>query len=195
MIKRIKDRPLTSSESIERARSFLGKPIKYQLGTGGRDPNAKSPSTTRDGKVGCDCVGFVAWACGFDRLQPDFPHYGGWINCDSALGKFDSLRGWHGVAGFFDVVQNPNPGDWVVYPSIDLDHDGARDRIGHVALVTEVGESWAFENIKVIQCSSAASRKGASSIVETNATLWGNSSTYKGRTEARWGATFLRPLI
>lgn len=187
--------------AIRRARSMLGVHMPYILGGGGRSPAAATPATTvyRAGKRigrGSDCMGFVAWCCGFDRFQHDFPFYGGWINCDSMLGAWKNET-WHPAEGFFELLSRPEPGCLVVYPSIDIDHDGKRDRIGHVALVESCTEGmWSWQTTQVIHCASTASRDtGGKSVAQTDATLWGRAGTYRGSAKGRWKAAFLRPLL
>jgi len=194
--------------SIARARSLLGQHLPYILGGGGRNPGALTPATDvyrDDGTLvgrGCDCIGFVAWCCGFDRFQRGFPYYGGWINCDSALGGwYQGPNGmeWHPAARYFRVLPRPQPGCWLVYPSIDLDHDGKRDRIGHVGLVESCvppDQTWSWQTTTVLQCSSTASRQtNGNSITRTDAQLWGKAEYYKGHSSPRWAAVFLEPLI
>lgn len=192
-------RSLTPDEAVRRAKSMVGAPIGYVLGCGGRNPKSNTPATTREfgteQRTGCDCVGFTAWSSGFDRFRHDFPYYGGWINTDSALGQWDGHT-WHPAPGWFELLAAPEPGAWVCYPSIDLDHDGQRDRIGHVGIVSDASgwttAKWA--GVKVVQCSSSASRRTGRAIVETDATLWGMAEWFQGQHEQRWRAAFLRPL-
>jgi len=186
---------------IGRARSMLGRPIAYVLGCGGRNPGAATPETTRTfpggtKRTGSDCIGFVAWCSGFDRFNESFPLYGGWINTDSSLGVWNGTR-WNPIDRFFRLVTTPVAGCWVVYPSIDLDHDGKRDRIGHVGIVSDVSgwESRKWDGIKVIHCSAVAYRKTGSAIIETAGTIWGRASSYRGHQSARWGAAFLVPQV
>lgn len=181
---------------------MIGHMVPYLLGGGGRNPLTPNPSTPvyRKGALlgtGCDCAGFVAWASGFDRFQRDFPFYGGWINTDSALGIWDAhAQIWHPAKGWFEFLDAPEPGCWICYPSIDIDNDGDRDRIGHVGLVSEVSRPWAWGTTKVVQCSSTHSRlTGGRSVVETNAALWGAAETYRGQKRPRWAGRFIMPLI
>lgn len=71
-------------------------PLAYRLDpgfNGGNDPNADhcgSPSYG-DRVFTSDCVGFVMWCLGLDRLQPGFGGVNGdWLNCKSMI--FDAER-------------------------------------------------------------------------------------------------------
>lgn len=121
-----------SERAVTRARSMLGQPARYKLGAGNRDPAAVTPLWRGQ----CDCSGFVLWCLGQRRRDDRFPHYSGWINCDSAL--LDARRGqvlfqlvpWHDL----------RPGDVLVYPG----RFGPRGPIvrrlqpGHMGLVVEL---------------------------------------------------------
>jgi hypothetical protein len=126
---------VTRSGAVKRAREVDGiKPSRYKLGAGGRNPAAPTPFTIRDKILGSDCIGFVLWCLGLDRFQKDFPHYGGWINTDSAIQDAKTTK------KFFTQVHYPEPGDLVIYPA--LYEDGKRVRIGHVGMVVEVPADW-----------------------------------------------------
>lgn len=180
-----------------RARSMINAPVPYVLGAGGRNPMATSPIGKRDNRRGCDCVGFTAWCSGFDRLQKEFPYYGGWINTDSSLGKWNGELGqWEPASGWFALLDRPVIGSWIVYPSIDIDNDGDRDRIGHVGIVVGVEAEWSWQTTRVVHCSSSASKATRGrAIQESDATLWARAKTYRGRSSARYAAAFLAPLI
>ena len=152
------------NDPVERARRIAAKPSVYVLGAGGRNPKADVPFTKRDGKYGSDCVGFTCWCLGHDRYQPtSFSYYSGWINTDSLMDDARGKQSW------YIEVAVPRPGDVVVFPSIYK--DGARLRMGHIALVCEVPDDmpagvWArhdrkawLERVKVIDCAAAKSRK------------------------------------
>lgn len=193
---------MTPDDIVRKARSLIGKPCKYLLGGGGRDPHASHPATRvydSQGRllgVGSDCIGFVAWASGFDRFQRAFPYYGGWINCDSALGRWDGLQ-WQPAPGWFTWLPAPEVGCWIVYPSVDLNHDGHRDRIGHVAIVSEVAaKGWSWSTTKVVHCSYSQSvRTDGKAVAETTAEIWGRAELFRGQKHKRWGAAFLRPVV
>lgn len=157
------------STPLERARSQIGK-LRYVLGKGGRDPEAKSPG---DATAACDCSGFVCWALGFDRHQPGFAGYD-WVSTDSMVAMVCRPDN-----GWFVEVQTPEPGDLVVYPSIYA--KGKRVRVGHVGMVS--GGSLPYESLRVIHCSAGNQRRTGKAVQETPATPW------QGK-----GSLFLRPL-
>lgn len=192
-------RNLLSSLALaaSRAKAMINAPVPYVLGAGGRKPMASTPIGMRNGRRGCDCVGFTAWCAGFDRFQKDFPLYGGWINTDSSLGRWNAKTGqWDPADCWFLRLEKPVIGCWIVYPSVDLDNDGDRDRIGHVGIVTSVACEWSWATTKVVHCSSSASRahKGRA-IQETTAELWARARTFRGRTAPRYAAAFVAPLV
>lgn len=144
------------------------KASKYKLGAGGTSPDAPTPFTVRDGVLGSDCIGFVLWCLGQPRFQKTFPHYGGWINTDSSIADARSTN------YLWRIVNQPEPGDVVVFPSIYK--DGKRARIGHIGLIVACGvdtSRWTanlwkrdksdratfLRHIKVIDCAAALSRR------------------------------------
>jgi hypothetical protein len=46
---------MTVNELLKRARSALGKKVKYRLGAGGIDPKSPTPASVDNA---CDCSGF-----------------------------------------------------------------------------------------------------------------------------------------
>lgn len=194
-------RRTTRAEAVERARLLAGPAgaaIRYRLKDhqGGRDPHAADcASHWRSPIIGMpyatsDCAGFVAWALGFDRYQPgEFSAFGGWINTDSAIIDARTVNQW------FEIVSLPIPGDAIVYPSIDLDHDGDRDRVGHIGIITAVMPSWQPESwgaLRVVHCSMGNDRRFGRAIKETTALPWAGAETYKGSLSPRWASMFLR---
>jgi hypothetical protein len=164
--------------AVRRARLVATLGSTYVLGAGGRNPDAPNPFTTRDGMLGCDCVGFTSWCLGHDRFQPGrFAHYDGWINTDSMIADARGRRTWYAP------IARPEPGDVVVFPSIT--RDGKRIRLGHVGLVVavpdEFPEAFAFHwpdvtrrgwlaRVRVIDCAgSALRRKAGRAVAETSA--------------------------
>lgn len=152
---------------VRRARSMLGykvlgqHPIRYQLGAGGRNPDAPHPAVYRDGRWACDCSGLAAWCLGIDRYQPEFPRFGGWINTDSMLASARAGEGW------FEFVDRPRPGDLVVY--------GAGAAVGHVGVVVKVPVGWQrrdWRRLRVVHCSAGLDRRRGHAIGETGARPW-----------------------
>ena len=176
--------PISAKQAVTRALLATLSPARYKLGAGGKDPSLPYPMSSLDGVFGSDCVGFVAWALGFDRFQEkEFSTFGGWINTDSIL--LDAA----GNREFFEFTDKPRAGDLVVFPS--LLKDGKRIRIGHVALVTETKTNTAawtdnlwrreksdrasyLEKIIVIDCSANILRKLAGYAIQqtTAAASW-----------------------
>lgn len=144
------------SDLLKRARGVLGKSIPYKLGSGGADPAKKSPA---GGDGACDCSGFIAWALGFPRQVKDpfqLRVNGGWVNTTSIVLDANSRE------GIFDRLAKPRPGCLIVYP-------WRNGSAGHVGIVTEVRSDMP---VRVIHCSSGASRRTGDSIAETGADVW-----------------------
>lgn len=171
--------------AVHKARVLATEPSRYILGAGGRSPKAPEPFTLKDGYEGCDCIGFVCWLLAIDRFQPyveagTIREYGGWINCDSAIG--DS----HSAQAVFERVSKPAVGDIVIYPS-----KAPFRRHGHVGLITRVNgdtSDWTdhlwsrpsserkkfLAKLEVIDCAAALSRRlrGKAIAVTTAAASW-----------------------
>ena len=154
--------PASTAELVTRARSVVNSNIAYKLGKGGTSPTLALPS---DNGL-CDCSGFVCWVLGLSRQTtiPYYKNFGGWIYTDSMEADVNA------AAGIFDRLARPEPGCIVVY--------GAKEKIGHVGLVSEVVNG---EMSKVIHCSSGNSKKfNGHSIQETPPTVF-------ERPDALWG--------
>ncbi|MBI5100307.1 MAG: CHAP domain-containing protein [Nitrospirae bacterium] len=141
------------AEVISRARSVLGKGIKYRLGKGGLKALTISPANDVNE---CDCSGYAAWCLGLSRMT-DNPVYqkfnGGWINTDAIV--YDANT----PVGIFETLETPIPGCLIVYPG------SSPKSVGHVGIVTETsGEG---EVIKVIHCSSGNYKRTGDAIQET----------------------------
>jgi len=203
-------RPLRRDEVVERARLMCGpagSSIVYRLQdhSGGRRPWADDPAshwTTAIRRVkvaSSDCAGFVAWCLGYDRYQPeDFHYYGGWINCDSAILDAEGKQEWFAPlieTGDPERDQRALPGDVVVFPSIDLDHDGSRDRVGHIGVIVGVSPRWkpgAWSELRVAHCSSGNTKKAGQAIAETSGVIWSQREAYKNHSNPRWAARVIR---
>lgn len=178
----------TAQQAIARARKIAALPCSYVLGTGGRSPEADTPFTVRNGKLGADCVGFVLWAWGIDRYQPvdkkgiDFPFYDGWINTDSMIS--DAV----GPQTTFETLSPSDafPGCAAVYPSIWK--DGKMVRMGHIGLVVDIPygspftkrarDLW-FHDVKVIDCAAALSRRvKGKAVAERTCAIWNKPDAY-----------------
>ncbi|MEJ7612142.1 CHAP domain-containing protein [Candidatus Fervidibacteria bacterium JGI MDM2 SSWTFF-3-K9] len=149
---------MTVNELLKRARSALGKKVKYRLGAGGIDPKSPTPASVDNA---CDCSGFVCWCLGISR-KTDHPLYvrfnGGWINTDAIVHDANS------PTGFFRKIPEPKVGCLIVFPS-----KKPRRPYGHVGIVTEVREG---KVTKVIHCSSGNFRRHGDAIKETPPTVF-----------------------
>jgi len=188
---------LTADQIVARATSMVGAKIYYRLEypNGGTDPTAPDPAARWSKEhssfvnITCDCVGFAAWASGFDRLQERrMPHvYDGRINCDSMRIEAAS----HGHC--FMRLSRPELGCMVAYGSLDHDKDGHRDLAGHVGIVVGVPAEWdatkrsCWAALDVIDC---ASRSPAVAIQHTSGSVW-----YGTRMGVPKNAWFIRSLM
>jgi hypothetical protein len=147
-------------------------PIRYRLKggyNGGKDPLARHPASWSYGLrvPTADCVGFVAWCLGFDRLQPGhFPTREGYANCDSICDDADAERSF-----FARVVGAPRPGDVVAYRSRYV--LGVRVAVGHIGLVVSdpvTADPW---SCRVVDCSASVDRKRGHAIsMRPDASVW-----------------------
>lgn len=191
--------PSNSEAILRRARSMIGERLNYVLGAGGRNPRALTPASTITvgglERTGCDCSGFVAWVLGYDRYQPDdFDYMGGWISTDGMLGKWDKTKEcWTPDPDWFELLEAPTPGCLVVYGAVDLDHDGQKERIGHVGIVSHCDPVWSHTTNRVIHCSAQRVKPGFA-VQETNGEVWKRAALVRGRHHKRFEAVFLRPL-
>jgi hypothetical protein len=139
--------PKTVEKLLDRARSAMGRGIRYELGFGGRQPSKTRPD--EDGR--CDCSGFVAWCFGFDRYIRN-PFYAN-LNGENGRGWFETTAAWEDIGepvGILRPLKNPLVGALVVYP----DQSGKQ---GHMGIVSGVSNRVACQ---VIHCSSSASNRG-----------------------------------
>lgn len=161
-------KPLPVKERLTRAWFWTTQKAKYVLGAGGRSPWTNSPLTTKDGKLGSDCIGFALWATGLDRYQPKlFTYYDGWMNTDSIIDDAKSGVG----GGRWKLLSKPQVGCLVIFPS--LWKNGKMIRMGHVGLVVEVPGEWPddfaqwsakertnlLKLVKVIDCNASLRRR------------------------------------
>lgn len=168
--------------SVRRARAMLGRG-EYGLGSGGRDPAAPDPFGTYQaragedparvhrrqlrGRVWCDCSGFVAWCLGIARKLGG----GAWFYTDRIV---DDARRQLAFAdlGYRVPVDQARPGDVVAYGSIDRDHDGRRDKIGHTGLIVAVpARVRSLRDVRVIHCA-ASSNPAGGAVRETSGAPW-----------------------
>lgn len=158
---------MTLQDVVDRARSAIGRGIRYKLGTGGFHPDDDTPS--RSGV--CDCSGFVAWCLRMSRrIAPDSPWYeyyreynGGWVET-SAL-----VRDAEAPFGFVDRVawEDAEPGMLLVYG--DSKGRSGETHQGHVGIVSAIngrGPEMA------IHCSRGNDTSFGDAIHETGIKLW-----------------------
>ena len=153
---------LNASYFINRAKSAIGKGIKYKLGSGGMKPELILPTADKQ----CDCSGFICWVFKISR-KTDIPFYqkfGGWIFTDSMEADIKSM------SGIFNRIETPEIGCIVVY--------GAGNKIGHVGIVSEVKDG---KMTKVIHCSSGNNKKFGDAIQETSPVVFNRPDILWGR--------------
>lgn len=188
---RLSELPLLHKAMI-RARSLVGQG-RYVAGAGGREPTARTPEDMVRGRRGCDDAGFLAWCLGYDRHQRGFTAGSDWVNADSMICEAETLGAW------FRPLIAPELGAIVAYCSIDLEHDGHRDRLGHAALIVDVPERWstseaAWAALRIIHCSRSIQRRRGHAIDETHAAAWAHRGSFRGASHPRWRTRFLRYL-
>lgn len=127
--------PGIPADTVARAVSQVGKPIRYGLGHGGMHPEDDSP--TRDGL--CDCSGFALWCLGRSRFDGAL-----WWDTTRILhdAQHDRLR-FHSQDWAAAV-----PGDLLVYG--DIRDASGNLRQGHVGVVSAVDSSGP---LRVVHCS------------------------------------------
>ena len=147
------------SELVTRARSALGKGIKYRMGSGGMDPSGTTPAGL-DGAL--DCSGFSAWALGFSRQSKD-PFYlkvaGSWVNTDAMVLDAKDPR------GFLARIPQPKVGCLILYGKGWGGH-----KVGHVGIVTKVSDpdpEGTRLPLRVVHCNSKSYRETGDAIAET----------------------------
>lgn len=139
---------------------------RYELGTGGRDPSKPNPFSSsrkgREGKIYSDCSGFVAWACGYDRVQNLGTSFEKWYSCE---GIVDDATGYQDLYTPTDIVEI---GDIIVYPP------KGKLKWGHVGIIVEIlpgfirgSKDW-WKHLKIAHCSP----RGSAAVKVTDAVLW-----------------------
>lgn len=140
---------------VRRARSAIGRGIRYRLGHGGVHVRDELP--TRTGY--CDCSGFIAWVLGISRVPK--PGRQWWLETTNIYRDATS-----GKRSTFVQIPHPVPGCLVVYP--DRKVLGVH-REGHIGVVTRVldGRIW------TVDCSASDGGKTKEAIRELDRTrLW-----------------------
>lgn len=145
---------MKATDVLKRARSAMGRSIRYRLGAGGMKPGLPSPANVSNES---DCSGFVCWALGISRYQPAYPFNGGWVNTDSMVAD------GRAKVGLFSWLDVPRPGAVIVY--------GRKDKtVGHCGIVASVDAKYRVTS--VIHCSAGNWRSKGDAIAETDAGLW-----------------------
>lgn len=177
--------PTTWAQARARWQSFIKLPIRYKLSAGGRDPRADDPRSEVDGVNGLDCSGAHAAARRFARKQKNFRYYGGWVNTDSMIADA------RGKQDLYEPLDRPVPGAVLVFCGIDIDNDGKRNRVGHVADVDEIAATFDpkhpnFLYVTIFDCAGSNSElPGSDSDVARHPAGYFNGKdkfTYKGKT-------------
>lgn len=177
-------------DPLARARARVGTG-HYLLGAGGVDPHAAIPDTTVGARRGCDGPGFLAWCLGYPRHQPGFTWGWDWVNADSMIVEAETRGAW------FRVVPHPEVGAVLAYPSVELERDGRRDRLGHAALIIDVPSPWsvteaAWSALRIVHCHSSIQRRLGHAIDVTHAVAWAQRASFRGASHPRWRTRFLR---
>jgi hypothetical protein len=96
---------------------------------------------------------------------------------------------------WFQPLAAPELGAVIVYPSVELERDGARARASHLGIISAVPASWLdreWTALRVIHCSASLQRRLGHAIDETHAVAWARRATFRGATHPRWRTRFLR---
>lgn len=150
---------------------------RLEFPNGGTDPTAPDPAArwSRPGSKfvnrTLDCFAGMCWVEGFDRLQEKRAArvWEGRLNCDSMIIEATHYR------ECFEILPEPELGSIVAYESVDYDHDGDRDRVGHTGVVVRLPRKWdpsrreCWEELGVVDC---ASRGASRSNKRTTGLTW-----------------------
>ena len=179
---------LTVDDVEKRWAAMATLPIVYALGSGGKDPRAADPRTTCKHGFGLDCTGAGAHGFGLKRKLKNFSLYGGYMNSDSIVAD---ARGRQEV---YEKLDAPVRGCALVFPGIDFDEDGDRERIGHFAWVRRVLPGFDpahpdYRLVEIYDCAGSNSSKvpGAKGDVALHvAGYFNGKATFKGVTDPKW---------
>lgn len=159
-------RPLYDARrAVIRARSMVGRGV-YKLGTGDIDS---------DGDDARDCFGFaVCELYGIKRHRPGF-NRGAWATVSDDLNCNSALEDAEHAGELFEIVQWPEPGVLLAYPTIRL--MGHAPFIGHIGIVVSVRgalewDAWRpdYALLDVVDCHGPNGRKPG--VVLGNGTVW-----------------------
>lgn len=183
--------PCSPTEAVARALSMVGRTEPYVLGTGDFRTDSPLPFTTNVRGYGCDCWGLAgAWAYQLKRHRAGF-NKGAWATVSDDINTDSAIEDAEHNQELFEVVDVPQLGDLVVFPSIR--ESGKRVRIGHVGIVVGVPAEWdpaapQYDKLDVVQCQ--ASSKPAIKRGSGQAWMWRES--FRGKTDRRWRTRLLR---
>lgn len=208
-------RPSNPGDAVARALAIATSeastpvPHLYGLGAGNFVPaRPDSPFTvyvdpkTERKSLRCDCMGLIAYAYRLPRRREGFnagrwSTVEGYVNCDSAIQDAEHEQ------DLFELVDDPRPGDLVIWPSIYAGElaspyrgrTGVRRRIGHIAIITEVRTAiWRMKKdyslLSVVQCGS----KHSPAVHRSNAAVWANKDRTQWGRRDEWGSRIVRPI-
>lgn len=152
-------RQTTREEAVRRALSMIAcvpqpphgapsdaghRPIGYRLEekNGGRDPFAGHCAdwSFGDRRPTADCVGFVLWATGIDRLQPSYKGVSGpWLHCPSLIADADGAKRWCEPVDYWQAIA----GDWlldaghismIVRPAMKVPNSPSNEKYDHLVV-------------------------------------------------------------
>lgn len=140
------------AEYARRARAWVGRG-RYKLGSG---LDGDSP-TPLDALGRSECSRFVFWVWKRKKRLPAGVTMGGYGEANTTAMVADAL-GAQNVVELVPVGAEVMLGDAVVYPGVDTDGDGDRDKIGHCGIVVEVPKGWQYTGpeslafLRVVHC-------------------------------------------
>lgn len=121
---------------LNRARSGIGKGVRYKLGRGGFD--VKHANDVAWDQKRCDCSGFVSWVLQTRRApKPGRPF---WIETTAVFKDATRTR------QVFAQIADPVPGCLVVFPDRERPHHE-----GHIGVVSAVRSKTDYD---VVDCTS-----------------------------------------
>lgn len=153
---------MTPAEIVARAMSQVGRPIRYELGAGGRRWDLSTPAPS--GVL--DCSGLANWARGADR--------GRW-NTDAIYADAN------GRQEQFCRPLDVQPGDFCVYKGLfETTPVLRRIRPGHIGIVVDTSGlvgTWAADDadwraIRVVHCSMGNWKRFGFAVAESDGSIW-----------------------
>lgn len=197
------DATCSLGEALGRARSLVGVGGQYILGTGdykprkenGKDIDLPWTAYYREGsewykKAGSDCAGFaICWAWKLQRHRPGF-NVGAWATVSDDINVNSALEdGLHKQELFITLPEGANiqPGDLLLYPTIEVKVNGAKKRfIGHVGLVESIPVDFRYSDwrgLSIIQCHGPNGYTPG--VVRTDGSIWAHHDSLWSKLEHR----------